>query len=80
MSWYENDELEHLGMIEFGFHSITEIEVYRATDGTLWFCDHDNPDDKLELKDVEDMVKDCNDPKYDEQVSEAEQMLGLKLR
>jgi len=79
--WYEDENLIGLGMIEFGFNSITEIEVYwDKSEKVLKFCDHDSPDEDIGIEGVLESVRDCNDPKYDEQVEFAEQMLRMKLR
>ena len=80
MNWYDDKSLTHLGMIEFGFNSITEIEVYRDKNGTLLFCDHDEPDDIMDIDYVKSCVEDCNHPRYDDQVAYAEKICGMKLR
>lgn len=80
MNWFDSTELEHIGFIEFGFNSITEIEVYQNKYGKLLFCDHDDPDTIYDINYIKECVSNCNDSKYDEQVSEAERICGQKLR
>ena len=79
--WYENENLVSLGMIEFGFHSVTEIDVYWDSEcKVMRFCDHDLPDEDIGIEGVLECVADCNDPRYDEQVKAAEELLRMKLR
>jgi hypothetical protein len=43
--WYFG--MKHLGMIEYGVHSIKEYEVYQDNAGQIWLLDHDNVDSKM---------------------------------
>jgi hypothetical protein len=81
MKQHRLHNLDSIGVIRFGFHSVMEIEAYRdKTTGDMVFVDLEDPGVYLTVDELRNLVKMYSDPKYDSQVADAEALLGVKLR
>lgn len=67
---YTKHEDDHVGFIEFGNHSITEVEIYKVN-GVLLFMDHDEPEEPMTYDECRQYFYDHDaGTEWEEQMSE----------
>jgi hypothetical protein len=60
---------KHIGFIEFGQHSISEIEVY-LINGSMYFMDHDEPEVAMTYAECREFFyKHDAGPEWEEQIT-----------
>ena len=67
---YTQHEDNHVGFIEFGAHSISEVEIYDVN-GELFFVDHDDPESPMSYEECKRFFIDHDArTEWDEQMKE----------